>query len=95
MAAIAGTVKMGDRLEEGVDFGPLQNEAQLNFVCEIAEDAKKAGGRFLCGGERLKRPGYFFPITIVADITDGTRLVDEEQFGPILYKNGHIMYFEG
>jgi len=84
MTAIAGTVKMGNGLEDDVDFGPLQNEAQLKFICEIAKDAKKAGGRFLCGGERLKGPGYFFPITIVADIADGARLVDEEQFGPIL-----------
>jgi acyl-CoA reductase-like NAD-dependent aldehyde dehydrogenase len=84
MAAVAGNVKMGDGLEEGIDFGPLQNEEQFRFVCGIAEDARKAGGRFLCGGEPLKRPGYFFPITLVADIADGTRLVDEEQFGPIL-----------
>lgn len=84
MAAIAGQVKVGNGLEEGVDFGPLQNEDQLKFVCELAEDAKKAGGKFLCGGERPKGPGYFFPLTLVADITDGTRLVDEEQFGPIL-----------
>ena len=84
MVAIAGGVSMGNGMEAGVDFGPLQNEEQLKFVCELAEDAKKAGGRILCGGERPAGPGYFFPITLVADITDGTRLVDEEQFGPIL-----------
>lgn len=84
MAAIAVSVKIGNGMEEGVDFGPLQNEDQLNFVCELAEDAKRAGGRILCGGERPKGPGYFYPITLVADISDGSRLVDEEQFGPIL-----------
>ena len=84
MAAIAGQVTMGNGMEAGVDFGPLQNEDQLKFVCGLAEDAKKAGGRFLCGGERPAGPGYFYPITLVADIADGTRLVDEEQFGPIL-----------
>jgi acyl-CoA reductase-like NAD-dependent aldehyde dehydrogenase len=52
MAAIAGKVKIGNGLEEGVDFGPLQNEELLKFVCELAQDAKKVGGRFLCGGER-------------------------------------------
>jgi acyl-CoA reductase-like NAD-dependent aldehyde dehydrogenase len=84
MTAIAGKVKLGNGLEAGIDFGPLQNADQLNFVSELAEDARKAGGRFLCGGERPKGPGYFYPITLVADVTDGTRLVDEEQFGPIL-----------
>jgi acyl-CoA reductase-like NAD-dependent aldehyde dehydrogenase len=84
MVTIAKGVKIGNGLEDGVDFGPLQNEDQLRFVCELAQDAKTVGGRFLCGGEPMKGPGYFFPITIVADIEDGTRLVDEEQFGPIL-----------
>lgn len=84
MAAIAGTVKTGNGLEDGIDFGPLQNEDQLNLVSELAEDARKAGGRFLCGGVRPDGPGYFYPITLVADVTDGVRLVDEEQFGPIL-----------
>lgn len=81
---IARTVKTGNGLEKDVDFGPLQNEEQLAFVCELAEDARRAGGRFLTGGERMKRAGYFFPVTLVAEVTDGTRLVDEEQFGPIL-----------
>lgn len=84
MTTIAGSVKIGNGFEDGVDFGPLQNEDQLNFVAELAEDAKRAGGRFLCGGERPAGPGYFYPLTLVADISDGTRLVDEEQFGPIL-----------
>jgi acyl-CoA reductase-like NAD-dependent aldehyde dehydrogenase len=84
MTAIAGSVKTGNGLEDGIDFGPLQNKDQLDLVCALAEDARKAGGRFLCGGERPAGPGYFYPITLVADVTDGIRLVDEEQFGPIL-----------
>lgn len=84
LVAIARTVKTGNGLEPDVDFGPLQNREQLEFVSELAEDARRNGGRFLCGGERMPGPGYFFPITIVAGLSDGTRLVDEEQFGPIL-----------
>jgi acyl-CoA reductase-like NAD-dependent aldehyde dehydrogenase len=84
LVAIARTVKTGNGLEPDVDFGPLQNRDQLEFVAELAEDARRNGGRFLCGGERMPGPGYFFPITIVAGLSDGTRLVDEEQFGPIL-----------
>ncbi len=84
MTLIAKSVKTGNGLEKGVDFGPLQNQEQLDFVCELAADARRAGGRFLSGGERTPGPGYFYPITVVADLSDGTRLVDEEQFGPIL-----------
>ena len=84
LTRIAKSVITGDGLQKGVDFGPLQNKEQLNFIEELAQDAKKAGGKFLCGGTRAEGDGYFFPITLVADVSDGVRLVDEEQFGPIL-----------
>jgi acyl-CoA reductase-like NAD-dependent aldehyde dehydrogenase len=42
-----------------------------------------AGGRILTGG-RPTGKGYFYPVTLVADVTEGIRLVDEEQFGPVL-----------
>ena len=42
------------------------------------------GARILAGGEVPAGPGYFFPPTIVADIDESSRLVREEQFGPIV-----------
>ncbi|AVR88206.1 aldehyde dehydrogenase family protein [Thauera aromatica] len=84
LAAIAARQKVGNGLEEGVSFGPIQNRDQFELVCELVDDARAAGARILCGGEPLPGKGYFYPPTIVADITDGTRLVDEEQFGPVL-----------
>ena len=81
---IANSVTTGNGMDEGSDFGPLQNENQLNIVKEMAEDAKARGGRFLTGGEQTDTSGYYFPITLVADIEDGAKLVDDEQFGPIL-----------
>lgn len=84
LAVIANTVKVGDGLQEGVELGPVQNRAQLEIVRELAEDAKNNGGRFLCGGKVMDRPGYFFEPTLVADLDNGSRLVDEEPFGPIV-----------
>ena len=49
-----------------------------------AEEAKASGATFLTGGEAPAGPGYFYPVTIVRDIADDTRLVQEEPFGPIL-----------
>lgn len=72
LAIIAKSVKLGNGLEDGIDFGPLQNVDQLNLVDELAEDAKKAGGRIICGGQRPKGPGFFYPITLVADVSDGS-----------------------
>ncbi len=84
LAAIARSVKTGDGSIEGMDFGPIQNKTQFDKVCAIASEAKASGARFLTGGEPVQGPGYFFPVTIVADIADDTRLVAEEPFGPIL-----------
>jgi acyl-CoA reductase-like NAD-dependent aldehyde dehydrogenase len=84
LTGIAQAVKTGNGLDAGIDLGPLQNRDQLDLVVELAEDARRAGGRFLCGGIRPEGPGYFYPVTLVADVSDGVRLVDEEQFGPIL-----------
>ena len=50
----------------------------------ILEDTKKRGARILAGGEVPAGDGYFFPPTIVADIDESSRLVREEQFGPIV-----------
>ena len=83
LAAIANSVTTGDGSGD-VDFGPIQNKAQYDKVCALAADAKASGARFLSGGEATEGAGYFFPVTIVADIADDTRLVQEEPFGPIL-----------
>ncbi|MFJ4373238.1 aldehyde dehydrogenase family protein [Pseudomonas japonica] len=80
----AGREVVGAGLEAGVTFGPIQNSEQLELVGELVEDARRLGARILCGGQRLPRAGYFYPPTLVADVTDGDRLVDEEQFGPVL-----------
>lgn len=81
--AVSGTV-MGNGLDENVQQGPIQNKMQFDKVTGLLADAKANGGRVLCGGEVPDRPGYFMPYTLVADVTDGMRIVDEEQFGPLL-----------
>lgn len=84
LAAYAANVPVGDGMDEKSILGPVQNEMQFNKVRELVEDARANGGRILTGGEPMDRPGHFYPITLVADVTDGMRLVDEEQFGPAL-----------
>ena len=84
LAAIAKSVKVGDGAEEGVKIGPLNNKMQLDRVDELVNDALKHGARAVTGGKKLARPGYFFEPTIIDNISDGVRLVDEEQFGPAL-----------
>jgi acyl-CoA reductase-like NAD-dependent aldehyde dehydrogenase len=80
----AEKVILGDGLDPEVDIGPINNLMQLERVIELTEDAREHGAKIVTGGRRLDRLGYFFPPTIVTNISDGVRLVDEEQFGPVL-----------
>lgn len=82
LTALADGAIVGDGMDENTQIGPLQNSAQFERVCALIEEAR-AEANVLCGG-RVNRPGYFIRPTIVRDISDGARLVDEEQFGPVL-----------
>jgi acyl-CoA reductase-like NAD-dependent aldehyde dehydrogenase len=84
LAKVARETIVGNGLNPETQLGPVQNQAQLSFVQELADDARAHGARFLCGGRIVAGNGYFYEPTIVADVTDGLRLVDEEPFGPIL-----------
>lgn len=84
LTEIAQQQQLGSGMDEGVTFGPVQNKKQLQIVSDLVEDARNNGARILCGGERLAGSGYFYPPTIVAEASDGMRIVDEEQFGPVL-----------
>jgi acyl-CoA reductase-like NAD-dependent aldehyde dehydrogenase len=83
LALLADAAVMGDGLEQGTQLGPIQNKTQYDRVMGIIESAKQ-DGNIIAGGARQGDKGYFIRPTIVRDITDGSRLVDEEQFGPVL-----------
>ncbi len=80
----ASGVPMGDGLLEETEQGPVQNKMQFDKVVGLLSDAVENGGRVLCGGDVPDQAGYFLPYTLIADVTDGMRIVDEEQFGPVL-----------
>ncbi|HVN00691.1 MAG TPA: aldehyde dehydrogenase family protein [Caulobacteraceae bacterium] len=83
LAQLAESAVVGDGLQQGTQLGPIQNKTQYERVMGLIESARK-DGKIIAGGERLGEKGYFIKPTIVRDITDGARLVDEEQFGPVL-----------
>jgi len=84
LAAHATSVKVGDGTEADTKLGPINNRPQFERVRELVGDALSHGARAVAGGHAIDRPGYFFEPTILADLSDGTRIVDEEQFGPAL-----------
>jgi acyl-CoA reductase-like NAD-dependent aldehyde dehydrogenase len=83
LGRLAEEAIVDDGLKQGVQIGPLQNAAQYAKVKTFLDDAR-ANGTIVAGGVVEDRPGYFVRPTIVRDIADGSKLVDEEQFGPIL-----------
>ena len=83
LAKLAEEAIVGNGLEQGTQLGPLQNKMQFEKVKDYIEDAR-ANGTIVAGGEVPESKGYFIPPTIVRDIDDDSRLVSEEQFGPVL-----------
>jgi succinate-semialdehyde dehydrogenase/glutarate-semialdehyde dehydrogenase len=79
-AAKVATAKVGNGFDEGVNQGPLIEEAALEKVQRHVDDAKAKGGRVLVGGKRLQ--GQFFEPTVVADATADMLCAREETFGP-------------
>lgn len=63
---------------------PVQNAAQLHLVEEMVADAVSRGATVLAGGQRERKPGYWFPATLLAGVAPGMRIWDEECFGPVL-----------
>lgn len=83
VAKLAKSAVVGDGADPRTQFGPVQNRAQYEKVCHYIEDAK-ANGTVIAGGAIPEGPGFILPLTVVRDIEDGTAVVDEEPFGPIL-----------
>jgi len=74
---------VGDPMLDGTDVGPLASEQQRDDVEHLVADAVAKGARALCGGAAPERPGFYYPPTVLADITPEMRVHTEEVFGPV------------
>ncbi len=77
-------MKFGDGLDPSSDYGPVNNKMQFEKLVDLIEDTKRSGAKILTGGDMPDRRGYYVNPTVVVDIDDDARLVQEEQFGPVL-----------
>lgn len=84
ITAYAATVKLGDGAEQGTRIGPINNKPQFDRVVDLIRDAREQGLQFLTGGEPSATDGLFIPITIIDNPPEDARIVQEEQFGPIM-----------
>jgi succinate-semialdehyde dehydrogenase / glutarate-semialdehyde dehydrogenase len=81
--AASESVVVGNGLDDGVKMGPLANTRRLEAMEQLVADAVERGAKVQCGGTRLDRPGYFFPPTVLTEVSPGARVMTEEPFGPV------------
>jgi succinate-semialdehyde dehydrogenase / glutarate-semialdehyde dehydrogenase len=76
-------LKVGDPMEDGTDVGPLATEQGRADVEELVQDAVDKGATVLVGGERPDRDGWWYPPTLLTDVTEDMDMYLEEVFGPV------------
>lgn len=79
-------LNVGNGLNDDVDIGPLINENGTEKVQDHLTDATDKGARILCGGTKWdgEYEGHFFEPTLLDNITDDMKVMNEETFGPLL-----------
>ena len=83
LAKRASRAVLGDGLDPATTMGPLQNRMQFDKVLGFIKSARQDGGTFITGGAPTGE-GYFIAPAIVTGLPNDSRLVQEEQFGPVL-----------
>jgi len=77
-------LKVGNGIEEGTDIGPLIDQAAIDKVTELLDDAVSNGGKIVYQGEKPETTeGYYYNPTIITNIDENMLCVNEEIFGPL------------
>jgi succinate-semialdehyde dehydrogenase/glutarate-semialdehyde dehydrogenase len=83
LAGKLGSMKVGRGTDDGVEVGPLIDDNQRSKVSELVEDAVGRGAKALVGGHARDGAGYFYDPTVLTEVPDDARLLNEEIFGPV------------
>lgn len=86
VARAAQTV-VGNGMEDGIEMGPLANDRRVPALTALVEDARAKGATVATGGQRHGDTGYFFEPTVLVNVPDDARIMQEEPFGPIAVIN--------
>jgi succinate-semialdehyde dehydrogenase / glutarate-semialdehyde dehydrogenase len=77
------TLRIGDPMDEGTDIGPLATEQGRDDVAGQVRDAVDKGAKVLCGGEPIDQAGWWYPPTVVAELSPEMEMYAQEVFGPV------------
>ncbi len=83
LAAVVGNMKLGDGFEDGVDIGPMINEAAIAKIKSHLDDATSKGGKIIVGGDQADASTRFISPAVVTGVTTDMLVADEETFGPV------------
>jgi succinate-semialdehyde dehydrogenase/glutarate-semialdehyde dehydrogenase len=82
-AARARALPVGDGSIETNRMGPLCHPRRVAAMETLLPDALRHGAKLLAGGEKIRGPGYFWQATVLSDVPDDARIMNEEPFGPV------------
>ncbi len=77
------SIEMGDPHADGTGLGPMAREDLRDDLHEQVQQSVAAGATLTLGGEMPDRPGFFYPATVLEDVTPGMPAYDDELFGPV------------
>jgi len=86
-SAKAAALVVGNGLDEGVQMGPMANPRRPEAIDAFVKDAIAQGATLDTGGSRIDGPGWFFQPTVLSDLPDTARIMNEEPFGPVALIN--------
>ena len=75
--------KVGDGLAEDTNMGPLANPRRINAMDTFIGDAAEKGAKVQTGGNRIGNQGNFYEPTVLTDVPENARIMNEEPFGPV------------
>ncbi len=81
--AASEAIKVGDGLLDGTTMGPLANDRRVQAMDSLIADAVQRGGVVRTGGARIGNKGNFYQPTVLTDVPQDARIMNEEPFGPV------------
>jgi len=87
LCAMAAHINVGDPFDQKTTMGPVISEPALQRILGMVDRGVGEGARIVAGGARLQgdhAAGYFLPVTVLADVANGSELAQHEVFGPVL-----------
>jgi succinate-semialdehyde dehydrogenase/glutarate-semialdehyde dehydrogenase len=81
--AAMSALKVGDGTDPSVDVGPLVNADTRDKVAAFVADAVAKGAKIECGGSTPNGTGFFYPPTVMSNVSEDADCVHDEIFGPV------------